>query len=210
MFKRRDQRPWLRWFSEVLWPRGGWVRAATYVKHRMRRLPGSPEEIARGIFAGAFTVFTPFFGFHFPIAAILAKLMRGSMLAAILATFLGNPLTYLPIAYISLQTGHFILGSDPRGEVDASLFQKFAGAAGDLWHNFKAMFTPERAHWTALEQFYDDVFFPYMVGSLIPGVICGAICYAISLPLIRTYQKRRAIKLQQKMDKLRSQAGAAE
>ena len=115
MFKRRDSRSVLRIVAEAFWPRGGWLRAAHYVKHRMRRLPGTPEQIARGVFAGAFTVFTPFFGLHFVVAAILAKVMRGSILAALLATFLGNPLTYVPIAWIALQTGHWMLGTSMRG-----------------------------------------------------------------------------------------------
>lgn len=208
VFKRRDQRPWLRILAEGLWPRGGWVRAFHYVKHRMRRLPGTPEQIARGIFAGAFTVFTPFFGLHFVVAAILARVMRGSILAAMLATFLGNPLTYVPIAIISLQTGHFLLGSAPRAAVDDSLFAKFAGAAGDLWHNVLAMFTAERAHWEELSVFYADVFFPWMVGAILPGLICGAVCYYLSVPVIRAYQKGRAARLRKKLDKLRRQAAA--
>jgi uncharacterized protein (DUF2062 family) len=135
---------------EALWPRGGWARAFQYVQHRLRRLPGTPEQIARGIFAGAVTVFTPFFGLHFFVAALLAKIMRGSILASLLATFIGNPLTYVPIAIISLQTGHFLLGTSPRSEVDESIFAKFGGAFGDLWHNFIAIFTPERAEWHEL------------------------------------------------------------
>ena len=148
MFKRRDARSTLRIVAEVFWPRGGWLRAAHYVKHRMRRLPGTPEQIARGVFAGVFASFTPFFGMHFIVAAILAKVMRGSILAALLGTFFGNPLTYVPIAYIALQTGHWMLGTSMRGTLDDSIFSKFGAAAGDLWHNVLAIFTPERAHWT--------------------------------------------------------------
>ena len=209
VFKRRDARGVLRIFAEAFWPRGGWVRAFHYVKHRMHRLPGTPEQIARGVFAGAFTIFTPFFGLHFFVAALLAKVMRGSILAALLATFLGNPLTYVPIAFISLQTGHWMLGSTMRGELNDSIFAKFGAAAGDLWHNFIAIFTPETAHWEELHRFYDDVFFPWMVGSIIPGVICGVVCYYLSVPVIRAYQKRRSARLRKKMEKLREQAGAA-
>ncbi|MHA7886067.1 MULTISPECIES: DUF2062 domain-containing protein [Roseicyclus] len=209
VFKRRDARGVLRIVAEAFWPRGGWVRAFHYVKHRMHRLPGTPEQIARGVFAGAFTIFTPFFGLHFFVAALLAKVMRGSILAALLATFLGNPLTYVPIAFISLQTGHWMLGSTMRGELNDSIFAKFGAAAGDLWHNFIAIFTPETAHWEELHRFYDDVFFPWMVGSIIPGVICGVVCYYLSVPVIRAYQKRRSARLRKKMEKLREQAGAA-
>jgi uncharacterized protein len=209
VFKRRDPRSILRILGDAVWPRGGWMRGFQYVRHRMHRLPGTPEQIARGVFAGVFASFTPFFGMHFLVAALLAWVMRGSILAALLGTFFGNPLTYVPIAYVALQSGHFLLGSGMRGAVDDSIFSKFALAAGDLWHNFKAIFTPERAHWSELHRFYDDVFFPWMVGAIVPGVISGVICYYLSLSVIRAYQKRRAARFRKKMEKLRDQAGGA-
>jgi uncharacterized protein (DUF2062 family) len=196
--------------GHALWPRGGWGRAFQYVQHRLRRLPGTPEQIARGIFAGAFVVFTPLFGLHFFLAAFLAWIMRGSILASLLATFIGNPLTYVPIAMISLHTGHFLLGTRPRDEVDESVFAKMSGAAGDLWHNFGAIFTPAQAEWQELSIFYRDVFYPWLIGGLIPGVVCGLVCYYLSVPVIRAYQKRRAARLRKKMEKLRRQAGAVE
>ncbi|MBO6604639.1 MULTISPECIES: DUF2062 domain-containing protein [Paracoccaceae] len=207
VFKRRDNRPWGQVVAEWIYPRGGWTRAFHYIKHRLRRLPGTPESIARGIFAGAFTVFTPFYGLHFIVAAIIAKLMRGNILAALLATFLGNPLTYIPIGLISLQTGHFLLGTQMRGNMEGNLFSKFYRAAGDLWNNFVAMFTDDVAHWDQLAAFYRDVFFPYLVGGVIPGLIAGTVCYYLSVPVIRAYQKRRANKLRAKMKKLREQSG---
>ncbi|PWK60155.1 DUF2062 domain-containing protein [Roseicyclus mahoneyensis] len=209
MFKRRDPRTVLRIVAEAFWPRGGWLRAAHYVKHRMRRLPGTPEQIARGVFAGAFTVFTPFFGLHFLVAAVLAKMMRGSILAALLATFIGNPLTYVPIAYISLKTGHWMLGTRMRDDLDDSIFHRFSAAAADLWYNFLSIFTEARADWSELARFYDGVFFPWMVGSLVPGLLCGVLCYYLTVPVIHAYQKRRAARLRKKMEKLRAKAGAA-
>jgi hypothetical protein len=41
-------------------------------------------------------------------------------------------------------------------------------------------------------------------------VICGLICYYVSVPVIRAYQKRRSSRLRKKMDKLRRQAGAVD
>ena len=112
VFKRRNPKPFLRAVWEFFWPRGGWARAFHYVKHRVRRLPDRPERIARGIWAGVFTTFTPFYGMHFVTAALIAYLMRGNILAAMMATFFGNPLTYVPIGVIALQTGHWLLGSE--------------------------------------------------------------------------------------------------
>ncbi len=209
VFKRRDPRTWLEFFRTLFYPRGGWSRAIQYLRLRVHRLPGTPESIARGIFAGAFTVFTPFFGLHFLLAAFLARLMRGNMLAALLATFFGNPLTYLPFALISLHTGHFLLGTDPGG-AEGNIFNAFAGAWRDLQHNFLAMFSEERAHWHQLHEFYSEVFYPFMVGSIIPGLIFASITYYLSVPVIRSFQKRRLAKLQAKMEKLKNQAAAEE
>ena len=93
------------------WPKGGWKRAFHYVHYRLRRLPDSSQKISRGIWAGLFATFTPFYGLHFLTAAIIARLLKGNILAALLATFFGNPLTYFPIGAISIKTGNFILGN---------------------------------------------------------------------------------------------------
>jgi len=148
VFKRRTPKSWALWALHLIWPQGGWGRAAHYVKHRVRRLPDSPNRISRGIFAGVFTTFCPFYGFHFFIAAGLAKLGRGNILAALMATFFGNPLTYLPIGVISLKTGHFLLGTE--FEENMNLGSRFAGAGRDLKDNFKAIFTDDRADWSRL------------------------------------------------------------
>lgn len=203
VFKRRDRRPVTRIVVEAFYPKGGWGRAISYVRLRLGRLPGTPEYIARGICAGVFTTFTPFYGLHFVTAALIATVMRGSILAAILGTFFGNPLTYLPIGVISLKTGYFLLGMQRDHEAGHSLGAKFMKAGGDLWDNFLALFTGAPQNWAHLAKFYNDVFFPYMIGGIIPGIIAGVIAYFISVPLLRAYQKRRQGKMRAKFEALK-------
>lgn len=143
VFKRRERRSVWRAGVEFLYPRGGWTRAFHYVKHRVRRLPDSPERIARGIWAGVFTTFTPFYGLHFIVAAIIARVMQGNILAALMATFFGNPLTYVPIGVVSLQTGHWLLGTEFEEYHQRSFAGKFVDAGHDLWYNLKSVFTGE-------------------------------------------------------------------
>lgn len=207
VFKRRDRRPIWRIVASVIYPRGGWARAFEYVKHRVRRLPDTPEKISRGIAAGVFTTFTPFYGFHFFIAAFLARTMRGNILASLLATFFGNPLTYVPIAATSLGTGYFLLGMRPDAVVHHALGETFAGAGRDLWQNFIAVFTSQTADWHRLDIFYDDVFFPYMIGGVIPGLVMGGIAYYVSVPLISAYQNRRRKLLRAKLEQLGKKKG---
>lgn len=209
VFKRRDRRSIWKIVSEFIYPKGGWARAFEYVKHRVRRLPDTPEKIARGVMAGVATTFTPFFGLHFVVAAVLAKLMRGNMLAALMATFFGNPLTYLPIAWTSLTTGHWLLGTNldremlrEGGRGACNLGCQFSTALNDLWHNFLALFTADKMDWTGLSIFYDETFYPFMVGSLIAGAIAGVIAYYVTLPLVAAYQNRRRKVLREKLKKL--------
>ncbi len=204
MFKRRDRRGFLRAVWEVIYPRGGWKRAYHYVQHRLSRLPGTPETIARGIACGVFVSFTPFFGLHFVLAALAALAFRGSILASILGTFFGNPLTYLPIALSALGTGYALLGIPAKKAFEGSIARKFSNAGADLWNNFVALFTPDRADWTRLIRFWDDIFLPWMVGGIIPGLICALVCYYISVPLIRAYQNRRKGLLAAKIVELRN------
>lgn len=206
VFKRRDRRPWWRIVVDVVYPKGGWKRAFYYVQHRLHRLPGSPERIGRGIWAGVFTTFTPFYGLHFVIAALLAKIFRGNIFAALLATFFGNPLTYVPIGVASLKTGQWILGirHHPAEEgPETTLGHRFVEAGGDLWNNFYALFTGQPADWHGLIGFYDQVFFPYMIGGILPGIVAASVCYYLSVPLIRAYQNRRQGAIQKGIGRLK-------
>ncbi|AUQ48457.1 putative protein in bacteria [Phaeobacter inhibens] len=206
VFRRRDRRPPLRAVADFLWPRGGWGRAFHYVKHRVRRLPDSPERIARGVWAGVFTTFTPFYGMHFVVAAIIARLMNGNILAALSGTFFGNPLTYVPIGVASLQTGHWILGTEFDADVDKSLVGKFLAAGDDLFDNLIALVTDRPADWQGLTLFYHEVFYPYLVGGVIPGIVTATVCYVLSVPVIRAYQQRRRAKIKAKFDIIKKRA----
>ena len=72
VFKRRNPKGLFKTIAEFFWPRGGWRRAATYILHRMRRLPDTPERTCIGIAAGSFVSFLPLYGLHFLSAALVA------------------------------------------------------------------------------------------------------------------------------------------
>ena len=208
VFKRRDRRSVVSVLMRFFWPKGGWKRAFHYVNYRLRRLPDSSQKISRGIWAGLFTTFTPFYGLHFLTAAIIARLLKGNILAALLATFFGNPLTYVPIGMISLQTGHFFLGTDyiPPGEGGKSILEKFLDAGADLQQNILALVKGVGTDWSRLEIFYQEVFFPYMIGGIIPGLIMASLGYYLSEPIIRAYQNRRKGFLVKKLRALKSRS----
>jgi len=199
------------WAREFVYPRGGFRRAAQYVTHRLRRLPDEPHRIARGVFAGVFVSFTPFFGFHFLSAALLGWVMRGNIIAALLATFVGNPLTTPVIAITSVELGHRILGIDAPMDV-RSIIAAFTNAGAELWDNARALFTSDVTHWENLGTFFGTIFWPYLVGGLLPGLAVGLAFYWAAIPIVRAYQKIRegqARARQEKRLRLKSPAKAA-
>ncbi len=189
--------------ADWVYPKGGWGRAISYVLHRLRRLPDPPHRIARGVAAGVFVCYTPFFGLHFFLAAFLAFLMQGNIVAALLATFFGNPVTFPLIAAACLELGNWMLGTD-YGLPLPMVFDAFTQATSQLWENFLAIFTPKVAHWDQLSRFYDQVFWPYLVGGLVPGVASGIAAYMLTRPAVAAYQRARIKRLKMRYQKRRA------
>lgn len=207
VFKRRTPKGYWASFVEFFYPRGGWTRAGYYVAYRLRRLPDPAHKISRGIAAGVFVSFTPFFGGHFLVAALLAHLMRGNILASLLATFFGNPLTFPLIATASVELGTWILGRPPIPLSD--VLSGFSYASYEVWLNFLAAFTDAEAQWSNLAGFYQDVFLPYLVGGIGPGVVMGVLAYFLANPIIASYQKGRINRLKRRFENRRRLLEAA-
>lgn len=199
MFKR-NPRTWPRAVLEFFYPRGGWTRAGRYVIHRIRRLPDPAHRISRGIAAGVFVCFTPFFGLHFVTAALIAWVIRGNILAALLATFVGNPLTFPFIAELSLDLGSRFLGM-PMDMHLPQVVEAVGAAIWDLWNNFLAIFTPRHAEWTGIRHLFHRVFLPYTVGGLMPGLGAALIAYGLANPVLAAYQKARIKRLKKRYEK---------
>lgn len=200
MFKRREAKSWLQVVTQFFYPKGGWRRAASYVLHRLRRLPDPPHKIARGVAAGVFVCFTPYFGFHFVLAAALSIVMQGNVVASLLATFFGNPVTFPIIAAVCLELGQWMLGTPNVGPLP-DVFADFGRASAELWHNFTALFTHETPHWDRLGRFFWRVMWPYTVGGIVPGVFVAVGAYLLTLPAVSAYQRRRVSKLKKRYER---------
>jgi len=185
VFKRRNKRTTLKNLKELFLPEKGWRRTVEYISHRIRRLPDTPHRIALGLACGVLACFTPLFGFHFLVGALLAFLVRANILAAILGTFFGNPITFPFIAAISVRTGSVILARVTDSEkriIDADSWVQEADLTSfDVLKEF-------------LFVVYSDKFIPYSVGGIICGFFISFIVYLLSKPLIITYQKRKRRK----------------
>jgi uncharacterized protein (DUF2062 family) len=174
LFKRREAESFLERMRVHLWPRRSWTRSSRYVVYRLRRLSDTPHAVALGFAIGVFTAVTPFLGTHMVLAALLAWVIGGSVVAALLGTFVGNPLTYPLFWYSTYEVGNLMLrGETSEQPIDLSggIFQK---SLEQLWPILK----------------------PMTLGSIPVGLALAALSYVLVKPMVEAYKHRRRRELQ--------------
>lgn len=178
MFKRRIPLPFHKRAGAILWPRGGWLRSGTYVAHRLRRLPGTPYRIAAGFACGAAISFTPFIGLHFALAAGLALLIRGSVIASAIGTVVGNPWTFPFIWLWIYSLGRWILGLRHRLTVQPEDF------------SFDHIFENPL-----------EVLLPMVVGGIPTAIVAWFIFFWPLQRMVAGYQNARKRRLRKRLHK---------
>lgn len=195
VFRRRDRPAFLLRVREAFYPRRGWRRTLEYFGHRVRRIPDSPHRIALGFSCGVFVSFSPLFGFHFFYAMGLAWLLRGNVLASLIGTVAGNPITFPIIASTSLALGRRILGYGATGRDFGRITDAFSQAGQGIWQGVLSLFGHGEAEWHKVAAFFTDIIWPYYVGGLLPGLVAAIASYYLTRPLIRAYQAARRKRL---------------
>ena len=186
IFKRRNKRLTLARLKDIMIPRKGWRRAIDYIIYRIKRIPDTPHKIAIGLAIGVFCSFTPFFGLHIFLAALLAYLCKGNIVAALLGTFFGNPITWPFIASFSIKVGQMILGNS-SGNFETSLDQ-FIAAFNAFMYGVTSIFGYGNSDWNLVYHFVKELFLPYFIGGSILGLATALVSYFVFRPLIYAYK----------------------
>jgi len=119
LFKSRQTATLNQRLRLALWPRVSWSRSIRYVAKRMLRVKASPHKIAIGCAAGVFASITPLIGVQMVMAGAIAIILRGSVVAAMLATFLGNPISWPIIWGATYAVGIAMIGHPGAAEAAA-------------------------------------------------------------------------------------------
>jgi hypothetical protein len=199
IFKRRDKRLTFGRLKELLLPKKGWRRALDYFIHRVKRIPDTPHKIAIGIATGVFCSFTPFFGLHFFLAAFVAYIFKGNVVAALFGTFFGNPVTWPFIASFSVKLGQIILGH-PVTNFEIFL-EHFVEASDATIQGVKSLFGYGESDWALLYSFFRELFLPYFIGGFVLGLIAALFTYFVFRPIIYAYKVTRKKKKYKKFNK---------
>jgi uncharacterized protein (DUF2062 family) len=186
LFQRRELISTSHRIAGWFWPRIGWRRAIRYYWHRLHRMHGTSVSIAAGLACGVGSAFSPLIGTHFVLAILLAWVVRGNAVAAVIGTFVVNPWTAPPVWFATYYLGSHLLGIDEGG---ADAFRHFVAMFRDLT---EAAFTLDG------ELFRTQVWpvlLPMLVGSVPLGMVSGLATYLILEPTLRMVQARRRARL---------------
>jgi uncharacterized protein len=148
----------------ALWPRVSFRRSFKYVGKRLLRLKASPHSIGIGCAAGVFASITPLLGVQMALAALIAVVLRGSIVAAMLGTFVGNPISW-PLIW----GGTYALGCYMLGNQGMATAAPLGGHTDPIW----------------------PILFPMLIGSLPIGLAVAAVSYGVVTKAAASVQEHR-------------------
>lgn len=174
IFARRTQPSFKERVRGAIWPRGGWSRALRYFGKRILRLSGSPHVVATGFAVGVFVAWSPLFGIHYLMAIALAFIARGNVLAAILSTTIGNPVTGPAMWALDYKVGDLIVGNPHHLGP--------AGGVHGMTEKTIAKILP--------------ILEPLLVGWATLGLVSAVISYFVVSYAVRSFQAARRTRLE--------------
>ena len=176
LFRRRSPAALSEHLRVMLWPRRSFRRSAKYYAKRALRLNGTPHAIAAGIAAGVFVSWLPVPGFHFILAAAVAWILAGNLVASAIGTAFGNPLTFPFIWGSTYEIGQLVL----RGRSPDVIEPLHLGSM--LGH-------------VSLSSIWEPLLKPMMVGSLPLGLFFGLVFYFLTYWGAVAFRNRRRMRL---------------
>jgi uncharacterized protein len=142
------------------------------------RLRRSPRAVAGGFALGVFIAFTPTIGLQIIIVIFLGTLLNLNRPAAIIAVWITNVATMVPIYTFNYWVGSLIWEGPPVTEVYGTFAAMGAQLVTlnfwDFWEQFEFMLGLSTS-----------IIIPLLVGSAIVGTACAALTYLLCMSIIR-------------------------
>ena len=159
------------------------LRATKYYYLRFIRLRGKPTVLARGVAVGIFVGVTPTIPFHTILALVFAYVLRGSKIAALLATVLvSNPLTFFLQYYLSFRIGNWLTPRNISWEKMTEIMDALSNGA-DFSESL-----------SALGHMGLEALLLLLTGGIILAIPFTIASYVLSFLFFRSMQQRRREK----------------
>ncbi len=151
---------------------------------KLMRNPGTPESVGRGVAVGLFSAFITPLG-QMPLALLLALPLRGAKGAAVLSTWVTNPLN-MPVVYpIQCYLGSFIIGSP----LSYALIKRMVL---DTLHN------PSMESWLSLG---GELVASFLAGGMLFGLLSAVPGYFLTIEMVRRYRARKIKRKELRMSR---------
>lgn len=153
---------------------GGWLHPRVLLRYVLTQ-DDTPHHIALGAAIGMFVGLTPTPGVQMLLVLAIYYVCRPVFTfnrpAGLAAVYVSNPLTAVPLAWISYQVGRLFVGGDlTREEIAAVLQHDQAG-----W-------------WDAVVAVVVDLGWAYLIGALIVATVTGILTYPIMRYLLHLFR----------------------
>ena len=152
------------------------TRQLKYYVVRLKRLRGTPHELALGIALGIFTGMMPIMPFQITLAVALALLFKGSKITAAMGTWVSNPLNWYFLYYFSFKIGAVFLGLSEKNRIFLSVMATMR-EGDELLATLGKMAS---AGGTIMAAF--------LIGGLTMGLVLAIPSYFVFLRLFRTFE----------------------
>ena len=113
------------------------------------------HSVARAMAVGIFAAFIPM-PFQMLLAAFLAVNARANMPISVGLVWLTNPITMPPVFYITYKTGAWLMNIPARTLPDELTWEWISGQLSTVWQ-------------------------PFLLGSVVCGVVLGALAYCLTM-----------------------------
>ena len=158
-------------------------------------MPGTSASIAAGMASGVAASFTPFVGLHLLIAALLAILFRGNVLASAIGSFFGNPWTFLFIWVSDYRLGLWLLQKSSYGEQLVVLsFQQLTEVMTTVIKFFT--FSTD-VDWQQMTMSLEQVFLPMAIGGIVLAVVAWLVAFVLTFYSLEVWRAHRAKRMAQ-------------
>ena len=154
---------------------------------RLLGLRDTPRSIALGAALGTAIALGPTYGLQIVLAIGLAALLRANKAAALLPTFLVNPITGPPVLFLQYLLGRTILGGGSAE--DLARVRALAEALGDV-RLTDLRLTARRALSAAGETGW-AVLAPVMLGMAVTATACALLAYPAVYRSVVWFRRRR-------------------
>lgn len=155
------------------------VKTLRYYWLRLVRLKGDPVVLARGVAIGIFVGLTPTIPLHTILITALCVLLRGNILAGIIASLLiSNPLTMFIHYYAAWKIGVWLTGSHVSWDQIRTLVQ--------LAHNAGFFAALKRISTLGM-----DILVTMLAGGVVFALPFGVAAYFLSIYLYTARQRRK-------------------